>query len=681
MQRLLTTLCAVLCFCLTLAAQDVMRVTGKVTSKSKGTPLYGVNITDADTRRVITSTDEDGRFAIDVRSNSTLVFSMIGADKVSVKIKGRNYLEVQMNEQDVFLQEATAVAKRITDKVQPEPTDIEIKGNYFYVRTRVRVPREMFSQDTRLVVQPVLNNVTRNELRLMRPMVYDARTYNRTQQRMYDFDLDGSNGDPLARFITVKADSLREKGRTNDIIGYSDSIYVENVKDEYSCDVYMAIENYNRILYRDTTIIARGTVNPLRWLDYSLSSSEVNDSTLFPKAEKQLRDSRGQIDLRFPIGRDRFDANDPHNAAEIEKLRRQIEAIAQQRDATLQSLSLDGTASPDGRYQSNLRLAGRRMAYALGYLRSQVPEELRQHMQFNSNARVATWSEVEKLMRADSLNSEADQVKAIAARYRDIDAQSRAMRKLPFYAKLLEGRYLPRLRAAGYTMHYSIFRQLTIDEIRQLYAKDYRQLSRFEFFQLYRNEADPAQRERELRQALEMYPSFMVAANDLQALLIKNGRPETDLLKPFAGERAPQVVNINHVIAQLEAGHYAAADSIARYIEPSEETRLLLAVNGALNGRYAENFNTIANTGKQNELLMLLAMKRNEEALKLSTQLPDDKALSHYLRAICLNRAEQPVDAYDELKKALQMDPSLEKTAKIDGDVNDLLLDKGKSHH
>ena len=118
----------------------------------------------------------------------------------------------------------------------------------------------------------------------MKPMVYDAREYNETQDRLYSFDLNDSlAGDPLARYITVKSEQTREKGRPNDIIGYNDSIYVEHVKDDFSCDVYMAIENYNRILYRDTTIIARGTVNPLRFLDYSFAAHELTDSAYFPR--------------------------------------------------------------------------------------------------------------------------------------------------------------------------------------------------------------------------------------------------------------------------------------------------------------------------------------------------------------------------------------------------------------
>lgn len=102
---------------------------------------------------------------------------------------------------------------------------------------------------------------------------------------------------------------------------------------------------------------------------------------------------------------------------------------------------------------------------------------------------------------------------------------------------------------------------------------------------------------------------------------------------------------------------------------------MLLAVNSVLNGRFEGYYETVAKTGLRNELVMLLAMKRNEEAMKLSRLLPDDQALTHYLRAICLNRLEQVTYAYDELTKALNMDPSLKQVAYTDGDVNDLLLD------
>lgn len=661
----------------TASAQETIRVTGKVVSKIDNEPLIGVNITDASSKRVFASSDIDGRFAFNVHAGTVLKFSMVGIKTVKVKAKSSKFLEIRMEEEHISLSEVTIVNKMVTDKIVPEPTDINVKGNYLHVKTRVRVPREMFSHNTRLVVQPIINNVTRGELKAMDPLVYDAKEYNYTQDRMYGFNMgDTITGDPLARYITVKSKNMREKNRSNDIIGYSDSVYVENAKDEYSCDVYMAIENYNRILYRDTTIIARGTVNPLRWFDYSFAAKEMTNETYFPKPEMQLHDSRGEVNLRFPIGKSVFDVNDAQNATEIENLRQQIHQITTTKGTTLNSISLEGISSPDGSYASNLTLAQHRMDFAINYLRGLVPEDLRKNVQFKSKASVASWADVVKLLKADNLIDEASRIESIIHDKASSDIQGRVIRKLPFFQSLLESKYLPRLRKVGYVMNYSIFRQLTLDEITELYNKDYRQLSRFEFFKLYKSENDLQKREKILRQALEMYPSFVIAANDLSALLINRQASNPDILRPFAGKTAPQEVNINQMIALLNAGLYTASDSIAGFVEDNDQSHMLLAVNAVLNGRYEENFKTVAQTGLRNELIMLLAMKRNNEATELSKKLPEGEALTYYLRAVCLNRMGDYTEAYDELKKALEMDPSLEKTAYIDGDVNDLLLDK-----
>lgn len=659
-----------------VSAQEVMRVLGTVVVKSDGSPCIGVNVSDAATRRVLAMTDVDGTFAVNVRSNARLRFSMVGMKTKEVDVKGKSRLRVVLEEESVSLKEVTISQKRITDKILPEPTDIEVRGNYFHVKTRVRVPREMFSHNTRLVVQPVLNNATRKQVTLMKPMVYDAREYNETQDRLYNFDLNDSlAGDPLARYITVKSEQTREKGRPNDIIGYNDSIYVEHVKDDFSCDVYMAIENYNRILYRDTTIIARGTVNPLRFLDYSFAAHELTDSAYFPKKEVQLRDSQGKVNLRFPVGKAVFDSNDPQNASEIDKLRQQIETISQSKGASLSSLELRGQSSPEGRYSRNMSLAKMRMDYALGFLKRTLPADMTQGMTFTSDAKVAPWSRVAEILRKDTLASEADRVEAIlAAHPGNIEAQGRAIQRLPFYHKIIATRCLPQLRRVDYTLHYNVYRTLTIDEIAQLYAQDYSQLSKYEFFKLYRAEADTAKRVAMMRQALEVYPSFMAAANDLSVQLINHRQYDASLLRPFAGAGAPQEVNVNQLITLLNEGLYASADSVAHFVNDNESTHTILAVNAVLNSRYdAKNYATIAKTGKRNEVVMLLAMKLDDAALRMSRQLPDNEAVSHYLRAICLNRTNDPTEAYEELKRAFAMDASLKEIAKTDGDVTDLL--------
>lgn len=674
-RRLMTVLLLFVTSLGALAQSEIIRVTGKVVDSKKGEPLGFVNVTDMETKRLVAQTNVDGRFSVNVHANTTLRFSMIGAEVMSVKLRGRDSLMVQMIMTDVALGTVETVAKRVVNRVIVEPTPMEIVGNTVYFKNVVGVPSKMFGHNRRLVAQRVFKNKTRKQTVIMRPLVYDAVEYNQTQDRLYSFDMKGKNVDPLAPFVLIKNDTLRDKKVDHrDSFMYMDSLYVKNPDDDFQAVTLLAIEDYNRIVFRDTLVTSKGKINPMRWLDYSFGASEITDEALYPKAIPQLRDSRGNIDLRFPIGKAAFDPEEAHNAAEISKLKAQIQDIAATRDATVQALSINGTSSPDGRYASNLALARRRMEYAISYFRSQMPEKLRSGMKFSSNASVAPWSEVAKLLRADSLEEEADKVEAVMKLYKG-DAVSQKMKRLPFYSKLLLNKYLPMLRSVGYTMSYSIYRNLTLDEIKDLYKKDYRKLSDYEFFKLYRSEENDAQREKYLRQALEVSPSFMIAANDLAALLIKHNRPDADVLRKFAGEKAPEVVNRNQMVALLANHEYQAADSLAAYVPATAENRLLLAVSGAFMGDYEANYDAIAPTGLRNEVVLLLAMKKNEVALEKSKMLTDDDAVTHYIKAICLHRSNDTniaAEANRELKKALELDPELIEIAEGDADLNEL---------
>ncbi len=65
--------------------------------------------------------------------------------------------------------------------------------------------------------------------------------------------------------------------RKGDIIAYHDSIYIEYLQHDYRADVHLAMENYRNIIYRDSFSIARGTVNPLRFLEYKFSAFSLTD--------------------------------------------------------------------------------------------------------------------------------------------------------------------------------------------------------------------------------------------------------------------------------------------------------------------------------------------------------------------------------------------------------------------
>lgn len=649
------------------AQKEGLRVTGTVVD-ANGLPIEGVAVTDMAGEKSYGTTDAFGAYEATVPADGSLKFSRLGYRETLVAVKGRLQINVTMPNDVIQIEEVVVAAKAKRKLIIPEPTDIEVKGNYFHLRTRFSIPARLFKSGTRLVAQPSVYNVDTRERSYMRPLVVDGKAYNITQERMYDFD---PSRDPLDDYVSVKAGGYAK----DELVPYRDSIYVSRINDDYRADVVLALEDYNRVIYTDTFTIARGTVNPLRLLDCDFQGREFNDSAYIPRATMQLMDSHGEVNLTFVINSDAIDPDDPGNAAELRKLSDQLRAIETDDEASLRSLYVKGLSSPDGRYASNLSLARKRTETALNSILAMLGQSTRSAIEAGSEAEVQGWEAVSLMLRNDSLLDEARAVDEVIAAYADRDTRSRRMARLPFYRPLLTEDYLPRLRKVEYTYEYSILRYKTDDEIRELYAADSRQLTASEWHRLIFMTTDDSARIVRCRQALERFPKFLIAANELSRLLLRAGHPDCSVLEPFVDEDAPQEVIYNQALSQLADNRINDALATADLLDDNEGNSLVKAVIAARGGYYDEAFGVIAATGDLNEAIILLAMGRNDEAWAKAKTLDSGTAKECYVKAIAANRMDNLTDALVFMQQAFALDPSLEEYAKTDGDLIDLLPD------
>lgn len=671
--RLMAAVTMAITACTTAWAQkDGIKVVGTVTDAT-GTPLESVAVIDVTSGETIGTTDAFGFYSVTVAADATLKFSCLGYKEGLVPVKGRQKIDERLYNDVIKIEEVVVAAKAKRKVISPEPTDIEVKGNYFYLRTRVRVPRELFSSDTRLVVQPSIYNANTGKRCNMRPLVFEGQQYNDTQARMYDFD---PARDPLNEFVAVK----ETRGRMSDLVPYSDSIYVERPDDDYRADVKLSLEDYNRILLTDTFTIAKGTVNPLRLLDYELLPKEFNDSAFIPQATMQLMDSHGEVNLTFIINKNVIDPDDPNNKKELDKLKHELQTIENDKEASMRSLSVKGIASPDGRYSPNLSLARRRTETALNSILNMLGESTRNSITTSSDAEVRGWEAVAEMLRADSFPGEAMQVEDVIKRHSDRDTQSKQIARLSCYRPLITDNYLPRLRKVEYTYEYSIFRYMTDGEILALYAKDYKQLTANEFYRLIMMADDAGKKEEYCRRAIERFPKFLIAANELSCLMMRAGKPDSSLLASFIGEGAPQAIIYNQALCLLMSRRISdALDVIGMSAGDDDDTALLNAIIEAESGYYEKAFGIIAATSEFNEVLMLLAMKKDEEAWAKAQSLNNGTAKELYVKAIAANRTDNIGDALLYMQQAFALDPALEELAKIDGDLLDL-MPEGQKH-
>ena len=642
-----------------------MEVTGTVTDDD-GQPAMSIVIRDkTEQGEVYGITDYDGNFKIKADPATSLHFSGLTYLPKVVKLKGKQHINVVMSFDTQQLDEVVVTAKRVTDKLAPEPTDVEVVGDQYIIHPKVKIPREMFKPDSRVIVQPMLVNITQGTQKLFRPAVVTGKKYAITLERMMEFDL---SRDPLHPYY-----EKHKRVDGNEVIAYADSLRLDNPDDNIRCDIFMYLVNYRKTTYRDTAVIAKGTVNPMRFFDFNVGAKKMTDGKYMPRPKKQLRGDKGQVNLTFLINSAKIDDSDPGNAAELEKMRDKLVQVDNDPTAEFMAFSITAISSPEGPYQSNLKLAWKRVATAkqtiLDFLNPGTVMAMRDSI--SMDARVDTWGSVAGLMEKDSVSAEGIR-KAIEHYPNNLSAQYSQIMRLPNYRSVIVSRYLKQLRRVEYSFSYSVMRLLNDGEIRQMYEKNYKDLTQYEFWRMYLTARTDEQREKICRRALEVYPKFMLMANELAVILINRKEPDASLLEPFITGEAPQELLCNQIIALLDEKDYVRADSLARMLGDGPVTADVKALTGAFSGHFQLAYDYFAERGGTNEVVLLLALKRNEEAFEKSGELPDG-ALAFYLRAVAANRLDKYTDAFVNLKKAFAADPELKDIARTDGDVTDML--------
>ncbi len=670
---LLSLLLALTSFDNELKAQHEIRIQGVVKDVNTQDPIPGVVILLNGDRVAVS--DIDGKYACFVPNNAELLFYNPDYNDYTLNVDNRQIINVAMSMKVVELQESIIVGKMSKKTIVVDQTELEVVGNYFHLKTKFRVPKQIFTSEKRFIVQPTLVDVTREDYSYFRPVVIDGDIYKVNRQRASGYQ---ENEDVLAPYIVEN--TLDE---TEHIYAFHDSVFIsrEYFNNDFRAECYLAVNaNYANPPkdYLDTVIIARGTQNPLRFLDYHINPLELVDTSLIPKPEMKLVADQGVSKIGFVIGKAQLDKSNPQNEVEMNAIKEKLHRIVNNRFSTLNAISVVGYASPDGRYRSNALLAQARTDVVLDEIVSSLPEDVKKVLKLSSMAVVEPWSKVAQLMREDSLPLAAD-VQAIVDKYKDdfVNTQA-AIRRLPDYKKVIAAEYLPRLRRVEYVINSTEFRNLTTPEIWARFNSGEEDISRYEFWNMIESCEDSLKKVEMERYSLKKYPNFTLIANREAVRLHQTDSVNLELLKPCLNRYAPLEIKYNQALMALKDGDVDMADSLIRYIPSESRTYYLKSIVNTLNGNYEEAYPYIASMGGLNEVLLLLCMGRNKDAdAKVSKLLEDEAnwadARIWYIKAVCANRLDQLNYAMDALMQAITIDPKLEEIARLDSDVMDII--------
>ena len=660
------------------SAQDI-RIQGKITDIATGEPIAAVNIIDDG--YVIAYSDIDGNYSCTVARDAELIFYSGQHEEVKIKVNNRQIINVQMQMLTIEISEAVVTASFGNTTVYVEPSDLQLVGDHFILKTNVRIPRKQFDLNSRFIFQPVLYDATLKDSTYFRPVVIDGFNYHINQLRYFSFD--GSK-DRLADYVVTN-----ELSQNDNIYSYKDSLYVDpkNVNNDFRSDCYIAInglfkrENTRpgaKKDYEDTLLIAKGTVNPLRFIEYNIDPQELTDTNLIPKPEMKLLMDAGVSKINFVLGKAKVDENDAESVQNIQSIKQKIQAIVNNEFATLKSIEIVGYASPEGSYKQNLSLAQARTDLILKELAASLDPSVAKFVDLTSESVVEPWSKVATMLRETDPELAA-YIDDLVYKYADThDKIIPHMRNHKKYRTFLLKEILPSLRKVEYTLNYSEFRKLKDHEIWDRYNAKTEEISRYEYWRLIDTAPDSLTRYSLITEGLEKYPNFTYVANDLAIQLIKKDSVNLEILKPSLGRRAPEPVIYNQALMALGAREVAMADSLSRLLPMNDTTAYLKSITAALAGDYEAAYPQLASRGGLNEVLLLLCMERNANALAKCNDLMatgdyNDNAKFWYVHAVCANRAEDIFTAMTSLEMALMLDPSLEETARLDSDAMDII--------
>ena len=660
------------------SAQDI-RIQGKITDIATGEPIAAVNIIDDG--YVIAYSDIDGNYSCTVARDAELIFYSGQHEEVKIKVNNRQIINVQMQMLTIEISEAVVTASFGNTTVYVEPSDLQLVGDHFILKTNVRIPRKQFDLNSRFIFQPVLYDATLKDSTYFRPVVIDGFNYHINQLRYFSFD--GSK-DRLADYVVTN-----ELSQNDNIYSYKDSLYVDpkNVNNDFRSDCYIAInglfkrENTRpgaKKDYEDTLLIAKGTVNPLRFIEYNIDPQELTDTNLIPKPEMKLLMDAGVSKINFVLGKAKVDENDAESVQNIQSIKQKIQAIVNNEFATLKSIEIVGYASPEGSYKQNLSLAKARTDLILKELAASLDPSVAKFVDLTSESVVEPWSKVATMLRETDPELAA-YIDDLVYKYADThDKIIPHMRNHKKYRTFLLKEILPSLRKVEYTLNYSEFRKLKDHEIWDRYNAKTEEISRYEYWRLIDTAPDSLTRYSLITEGLEKYPNFTYVANDLAIQLIKQDSVNLEILKPSLGRRAPEPVIYNQALMALGAREVAMADSLSRLLPMNDTTAYLKSITAALAGDYEAAYPQLASRGGLNEVLLLLCMERNANALAKCNELMatgdyNDNAKFWYVHAVCANRAEDIFTAMTSLEMALMLDPSLEETARLDSDAMDIV--------
>ena len=430
------------------------------------------------------------------------------------------------------------------------------------------------------------------------------------------------------------------------------------VPDMQQSDMYLTFDAKigNKTVKVPEVKVATGVVATSELYKRTLTTA---NPALAKDAFQRISKQKQEANIKFLIGQAQLRKSELQNNSVKEFVRLLSDIVKNQETMALNNVEVSAYASPDGGYDINDRLAGKRQDVTDNYVQQQMKKA-------NAEAPVDTkytaedWEGFQELVAASNIQDK-DVILRVLSMYKDPEEREQQIKNISSAFRELADGILPQLRRSRMTINYELIGRSDAQILQQI-NDDAKQLSVEELLYGATLYNDNASAEAAYQKATQLYDRDARAFNTLARLAYAKGDYDGTLQwieKALRVDNSQPEAYANLGLLALKQGDLQNAEN---YIAKASQANGLNEVLGNLHlaqGKYAQaeqDFNGILSNSAA---LAQILNKNYQAAASTLKSVKNADATTDYLRAILNARTGNTTEAAAALRQAIAKDASL----------------------
>ncbi|MBR3066721.1 MAG: hypothetical protein IKG77_03125 [Prevotella sp.] len=398
-----------------------------------------------------------------------------------------------------------------------------------------------------------------------------------------------------------------------------------------------------------------------------ISTSELYKRTLATAQPALAQDGFQRIisqkqdaNVKFLINQANLRRSELQNNSVQEFVRLLNDIAANQETLRMNNIEVSAYASPDGGYNINERLAGKREDVAANYVKQQM-KKAKADAPVDTKYTAEDWEGFQELVGASNIQDK-DVILRVLSMYQDPEEREQQIKNISSAFRELADGILPQLRRARMTINYDVVGR-DDQQIKDQLTSDARQLSVEELLYagtLYGNDLNKV--ENAYKKAAEIYPNDARAFNNIALVEYAKGNysEAANWLQKASriGKVLPET-NSNLGLLALQSGDVKGAETLIAKAAGANGLNEVLGNLHLAQGKYAQAEQDFGKLQTNSAALAQLLNKNYQAAAQTLANVKNADATTDYLKAIVNARTGNNTAAAQALAAAVAKDPSL----------------------